>query len=53
MIGKADDKFVELFYEVVKSYLNLENRSQMIQEAEQHIEEGRTYNLKEAKEDYG
>lgn len=49
-IDQGDDKFIKMFYEMAKAYMLQKQKDKMIAEAEEDIEKGRTYSLKEAKE---
>jgi predicted transcriptional regulator len=49
-IDEEDDKSVEMFYQMVKSYIVQKRKDKMIAEGEQDIKNGRLHSLKEAKE---
>ena len=49
-IDQGDDKFIKMFYEMAKAYMLQKQKDKMIAEAEEDIEKGHTYSLKEAKE---
>lgn len=49
-IDQGDDKFIKMFYEMAKAYMLQKQKDKMIAEAEEDIEKGRTYSLKEARE---
>ena len=48
-VDTGDDKFVKLFYEMAKVYLEQSQKDKMILEGEEDIKAGRTYSLKEAR----
>ncbi len=48
-IDTGDEKFVKLFYEMAKVYLEQSEKDKMILEGEEDIKAGRTYSLKEAR----
>lgn len=48
-VDTGDDKFVKMFYEMAKVYMEQLQKDKMIFEGEEDIEAGRTYSLKEAK----
>ena len=48
-IDSGDDKFLKLFYEMAKVYLEQSEKDKMILEGEEDIKAGRTYSLKEAR----
>ncbi len=48
-IDTGDDKFLKLFYELAKVYLEQSERDKMIMEGEKDIKAGRTFSLKETK----
>lgn len=47
-IDEGDDSFVKMFYEMAKAYMLQKQKDRMIAEAEDDIDNGRTYSLKEA-----
>ena len=49
-IDEEDDKSVEMFYQMVKSYIVQKRKDKMIAEGEEDIKSGRLHSLKEAKE---
>ncbi len=48
-VDTGDDKFVKLFYEMAKVYMQQSQKDKMILEGEEDIKAGRTYSLKEAR----
>ncbi|CAM4096581.1 hypothetical protein [Gillisia limnaea] len=48
-VDTGDDKFVKMFYEMAKVYMEQLQKDKMILEGEEDIKAGRTYSLKEAK----
>ncbi len=48
-VDMGDDKFVKLFYEMAKVYLEQSQKDKMILEGEEDIKAGRTFSLKETK----
>ena len=48
-VDTGDDKFVKLFYERAKVYMEQSQKDKMILEGEEDIKAGRTYSLKEAR----
>jgi len=49
-IDDGDDNFVKMFYEMAKAYMLQKQKDKMIVEAEEDIEKGHTYSLKEAED---
>ena len=49
-IDEEDDKGLQVFYRMVKSYIEQKRKDEMIAEGEDDIENGRLHSLKEAKE---
>ncbi|CAN1563956.1 hypothetical protein MCETHM1_02798 [Flavobacteriaceae bacterium] len=49
-IDEEDDKSVEIFYQMVKSYIVQKRKDKMIAEGEDDIKNGRMHSLKESKE---
>jgi predicted transcriptional regulator len=49
-IDEEDDKSVEIFYQMVQSYIVQKRKDKMIAEGEDDIKNGRMHSLKEAKE---
>jgi len=48
-VDTGDDKFVKMFYEMAKVYMEQSQKDKMILEGEEDIKAGRTYSLKDAK----
>jgi len=48
-IDMGDAKFVKMFYEMAKVYMQQLEKDKMILEGEEEIQAGRTYSIKEAK----
>lgn len=48
-VDAGDDKFVKMFYEMAKVYMEQLQKDKMILEGEEDIKAGRTYSLREAK----
>ncbi len=48
-VDTGDDKFVKMFYEMAKVYMEQLQKDKMILDGEEDIKAGRTYSLKEAK----
>jgi hypothetical protein len=48
-VDTGDDKFVKLFYEMAKVYMEQSQKDKMILEGEEDIKAGRTYSIKEAR----
>ncbi len=48
-INKGDDKFVKMFYEMAKAYIEQLRKDKMIMEAEEDIKAGRIYSQDEVK----
>ncbi len=48
-VDTGDAKFVKIFYEMAKAYMEQLEKERMILEGEEDIQAGRTYSLKEAK----
>jgi len=48
-IDMGDAKFVKMFYEMAKVYMQQLEKDKMILEGEEDIQAGRTYSIKEAK----
>jgi len=48
-IDMGDAKFVKIFYEMAKVYMQQLEKDKMILEGEEDIQAGRTYSIKEAK----
>lgn len=48
-VDTGDDKFVKMFYEMAKVYMEQLQKDKMILEGEEDIKAGRTYSLKEGK----
>ena len=46
-INKGDEKFVKMFYEMAKAYMQQLQQDKLIDESEEDIKEGRVYNLDE------
>jgi hypothetical protein len=49
LIDSGDDKFVKIFYEMAKVYMEQLQKEKMVLEGEKDIKSGKTYGLKEAK----
>ncbi len=50
LIDDADDRFIEVFYEMAKAYKKKVLEEQLIAEGEKDIKKGNTHSLKETKE---
>ena len=48
-INNGDDKFVKMFYEMAKAYIEQLRKDKMIAEAEEDIKAGRIYSQDEVK----
>lgn len=48
-VDTGDDKFVKIFYEMAKVYMEQLQKDNMIVEGEEDINAGRTYSLSESK----
>ncbi|WP_340074231.1 hypothetical protein [Leptobacterium sp. I13] len=48
-IDIGDDRFVKMFYEMAKAYLEQSKLDKMIVEGEEDIKTGRTYSLEDAR----
>lgn len=48
-VDTGDDKFVKMFYEMAKVYMEQSQKDKMILEGEEDIKAGRAYSLKDAK----
>lgn len=49
LIEKGDDRFLKMFYEIAKAYMEHDRKDTMLLKGEEDIQAGRTYSLKEAK----
>lgn len=49
IVDRGDAKFVKMFYEMAKAYMEQLEKDKMILEGEEDIIAGRTYSIREAK----
>lgn len=49
-INKGDDKFVKMFYEMAKAYLDQTSKDKMIEESEDDILKGNLYSQNQVQE---
>jgi hypothetical protein len=50
LVEKGDDRFLKMFYEMAKTYMEHTRMDTMLLKGEEDIQAGRTYSLKEAKQ---
>ncbi|CAL65537.1 hypothetical protein [Christiangramia forsetii] len=53
IVDSGDAKFVKMFYEMAKAYMEQLEKDKMILEGEEDIIAGRTYSIREAKKMLG
>ncbi len=49
-IDKGDDKFIKVFYEMAKAYVEQIHQDKLLSESEDDIKKGRIYNIKQTQQ---